>query len=168
MIMNYIYSSRRLRTKGNKEGSKERNCLVMFASCASRCLLMQLEANTPHLLNIVPTLDRIPATFHFRLSFHRLLGRPIAQISAKVWPFTPIDLLSLFDKVVVHEVYSIFKSTFTRVQELILSSLVSSLIRDMEAKHLTPRSMSTLAQEWHLVTSHMVSREVSLSFIECR
>ncbi|KFY50577.1 hypothetical protein V496_09299 [Pseudogymnoascus sp. VKM F-4515 (FW-2607)] len=32
-----------------------------------------------------------------------LLGRPIAQISAKVWPFTPIDLLSLFDKVVVHE-----------------------------------------------------------------
>lgn len=78
-----------------------------------------------------------------------------------------IDLLSLFDKVVVHEVYSIFKSSFTRVQELILSSLVSSLIRDMEAKHLTPRSMSTLAQEWHLVTSHMVSREVSLSFIEC-
>ena len=97
-----------------------------------------------------------------------LLGRPIAQISAKVWPFTPIDLLSLFDKVVVHEVYSIFKSTFTRVQELILSSLVSSLIRDMEAKHLTPRSMSTLTQEWHLITSHMVSREVSLSFIECR
>ena len=74
-----------------------------------------------------------------------LLDRPIAQISAKVLPFTPIDLLSLFDKVVFHEVYSIFKSTFTRVQELILSSLVSSLIRDMQAKHLTPRSMSTLA-----------------------
>lgn len=33
-----------------------------------------------------------------------LLGRPIAAMSTLGWPFTPIDLLSLFDKVVVHEV----------------------------------------------------------------
>lgn len=33
-----------------------------------------------------------------------VIGKPIAKLSTLKWPYTTIDLLSLFDKVVVHEV----------------------------------------------------------------
>ncbi|OBT84547.1 hypothetical protein VE02_06807 [Pseudogymnoascus sp. 03VT05] len=56
----------------------------------------------PWFLSYVQGL-KFPNCGTWRQKLVGLLGRPIAQISAKVWPFTPIDLLSLFDKVVVHE-----------------------------------------------------------------
>ena len=65
----YIYFFRSHRTKGNKEGNEVRNWLMMFASCISRCLLMQLEANTPHLLDIAPIFDRISANIVCDLPF---------------------------------------------------------------------------------------------------
>ena len=58
--MNYIYSSRKHRTAGSKEGNEEQKVFMMFDSCGSRCLLKQLEANIPRLLDIFPILDRIP------------------------------------------------------------------------------------------------------------
>lgn len=49
---------------------------MMFTSCTSRCSLMQLEANTLHLLDIVSIpnkeLANIHPTFHFRISFHNV------------------------------------------------------------------------------------------------
>ena len=59
-----------------KEGNEERNFLVMCASCASRFLLMQVEADTPRLLDIVSILDRVPTNIDCDLPF---LAYPFAR-----------------------------------------------------------------------------------------
>ena len=74
-FVDYIYSSTRYRPNGSKEENKERKSFMMFASCASICLLMKLEANTLRVLDIFPILDRIPANTVYDLSIPALLSQ---------------------------------------------------------------------------------------------